>query len=421
MIRKLDVYLHGILAGILEQDHTGQITFLYDDHYLQFPSTIALSQSLPLRKEKFGVQECRGFFSGILPEGETRIVIARNLGISARNDFSMLEQIGGECAGAISFMPEGKSLINQKHHYRSISRDELIDIISELPKRPLLAGDHGIRLSLAGAQDKLAVHVEGETISIPLGQSPSTHILKPSIQRFAGMVHNESYCMNLAREIELRVAHVEVRNAGEIEYLLVKRYDRSGIKGDEKLVARLHQEDFCQALGIISEKKYEREGGPSLKECFNLLREISSAPLIDLQRLLDGIIFSFLIGNHDAHAKNFSIVYEFDETHSESIIRLAPLYDIVCTDFYPELDKHMAMAIGGKYVSAEISPAHFELFAVDLGFAKPLVRQRVIEMANMIYEKIRNTTTVHPVEATVASHIIKRVSGILKNFERHII
>jgi serine/threonine-protein kinase HipA len=176
----------------------------------------------------------------------------------------------------------------------------------------LLAGETGIRLSLAGAQDKIAVRMEGDAVSLPLDGAPSTHILKPAVKRFAGFVFNEAYCMRLAAAVGLPVSKAEIRHVEEVEYLQIERYDRMHRLNPEgmSVLERLHQEDFCQAMGIVSENKYQKEGGPSLKQCFALLREVSSAPVLDLARLLDAVIFNYLAGNNDAHGKNsrYSIV-----------------------------------------------------------------------------------------------------------------
>jgi serine/threonine-protein kinase HipA len=174
MARTLDVYLHNDLVGKLIQDDGGQMVFQYTESWLNRPGATLLSQSLPLKKERFNRKECRGFFAGILPEESKREIIAGNLGISARNDYAMLEQIGGECAGAVTFIPAGEPLPDRNYSYRKLSPQELAAILKELPKRPLLAGDEGIRLSLAGAQDKVAVRIEGDEISLPLGGAPST-------------------------------------------------------------------------------------------------------------------------------------------------------------------------------------------------------------------------------------------------------
>src|SRR5713226_3206717 len=227
MAKTLDVYLRDELVGHLIQDDGGQMVFDYVQSWLNKPGATPLSQSLPLRMERFKRNECRGFFAGILPEESKREIIARNLGISARNDYAMLEQIGGECAGAVTFIPAGQPLPERNYGYRNLSSHELAAILKELPKRPLLAGHEGIRLSLAGAQDKVALRIEGDEISLPLWGAPSTHILKPAVERFPGVVFNEALCMNLASAAGLPTARVEIRIIEGMEYLLEERYDRA--------------------------------------------------------------------------------------------------------------------------------------------------------------------------------------------------
>ncbi len=381
MSRTLDVYLHHDLVGHLTQDDDGRVIFSYAANWLENPAAKSLSHSLPLQKDRFTQKQCRGFFAGILPEQNQRELIARNLGISARNDFAMLEQIGGECAGAVTFMPSGEPLPEKNYRYRDLSDQELVNVLKTLPRRPLLAGDEDVRLSLAGAQDKVAVRVSDGQISIPLGGAPSTHILKPALERFPGLVFNEVLCLRLANASGIPAANAEVRSIEGIDYALVERYDRKLIptaSGAEYV--RLHQEDFCQALGIVSEHKYQNEGGPSLKQCFDLLREVSSAPVIDLQRLLDAVIYNYLVGNTDAHGKNFSLLYGQERRET----RLAPLYDLVCTIYYSELSKKMAMKIGGEYLLDRILPRHFEKLAEETGLAKPLVKRRVPELATAV-------------------------------------
>ena len=403
MARTLDVYLHGELVGHLIQDDNGQMSFEYLESWLAKPGAAALSQSLPLRKERFPAKECRGFFGGILPEESKREIIARNLGISARNDYAMLEQIGGECAGAVTFIPAGQELPKRGYHYRKLDAKELAGILRELPKRPLLAGEKGIRFSLAGAQDKVAVRIEGEEVSLPLGGAPSTHILKPTVERFAGVVFNEALCMTLAAHMNLPAAKVENRKVEDVEYLMVERYDRKHVTIDGAPgVERLHQEDFCQAQNIVSELKYQKEGGPSLKQCFTLLRSVSTAPVIDLANLLDGAIFNYLVGNNDAHGKNFSLVYPDKE------IRLAPLYDAISTIYYPELNTDMAMRIGHEYSSDKVTPKDFEQLAGDAGLAKPLVRRRVPELATVAIEALDKINITDKVSDEVAGLIRKR-------------
>jgi len=275
-----------------------------------------------------------------------------------------------------------------------------------------MSGEDDVRLSLAGAQGKIAVYKENGQVSLPLGGAPSTHILKPAIERFEGIVYNEWLCMQLAHTIGLPTARTEMGTVEGIDYLLVKRYDRTRVGPDS--LRRLHQEDFCQALGIIPEHKYQREGGPTLQQCFRLLRDTSSLPAIDLQSLLDGVIFNFIIGNNDAHGKNFSLLYE-GETGTEA--RLAPFYDMLSTAYYPELSPKMAMKIGGEYVADQISSKHFERFAEEIGFGKPMVKRRILALAALIGAKLPEVTQNHSVATGVADLIRGRCERAARLFK----
>ncbi len=228
MAKTLNVYLHGGLVGHLVQDAGGRMVFDYAESWLNKPGAATpLSQSLPLQTKRFNRNECRGYFAGILPEESKREIIARNLGISARNDYAMLERIGGECAGAVTFIPAGQLLPEHNYTYRKLSAGELAAILSELPKRPLLAGEAGIQLSLRSeTQDKVALCMEHGEVYLPLGGAPSTHILKPAVERFEGLVFNEALCMKLAAEAGLPAASVETMNVNGMDYLLVERHDR---------------------------------------------------------------------------------------------------------------------------------------------------------------------------------------------------
>jgi serine/threonine-protein kinase HipA len=417
MARALDVYLHNDLVGHLTQDDGGDMSFQYAAGWLDRPGTMPLSRSLPLRKERFRRKECRGFFGGILPEQGQREMIARNLGISARNDYAMLERIGGECAGAITFLPEGEAMPERDYGYRELSNEELAAILRELPRRPLLAGEKGVRLSLAGAQDKLAIRMEGSAICLPLGGAPSTHILKPNVDRFEGVVFNEAFCMQLAAAAGLPAAAVETRGVDGLDFLLVERYDRRhrAAQDGAPAVERLHQEDFCQALAIVPEQKYQREGGPSLKQCFALVREVSSAPVIDLARLLDAVIFNYLAGNNDAHGKNFSLLYR-GGGREELDIRLAPLYDLVSTVYYSELSPEMAMRIGEQYSAEKVTVGDFEQLAADAKLGKALVRARLREVAERVMAAIPRVPVRNAVGEKVAGMIRQRCERALTRF-----
>ncbi len=413
MSRALDVYLNRDLVGHLIQDDGGQMVFDYDKAWLENPDAVALSHSLPLREERFTQRQCRGFFGGVLPEEGNREVIAKILGISDKNDFAMLERIGGECAGAVTFLPGGTPLAEADPTYREISDDELSQILRTLPKRPLLAGEKGVRLSLAGVQDKIAVRVDHKgAISLPLNHAPSTHILKPASATWEGLVSNEALCMALAEASGLPAANTTAHKIEDIRYLLSARYDRTIDK--DGVIRRLHQEDFCQALGIASEIKYEAEGGPGLRDCFSLLRATASSPVLGLLALLDAVTFNLLIGNNDAHAKNYSIVY-----HPDGIRRLSPLYDLVCTVFYPAIDNKLAMKIGGEANPDLVYPNEFERFAKDAGLAPTLVKRRVAETADKVLHSLANVNTPDDVSRKIAALIAKRCENMISRFKPH--
>lgn len=376
MAKILEVYLHDRLAGQLEQDRSGALWFTYNEEWIA--AGVPLSASLPLRAERFKASECRPFFAGLLPEENSRRLIASALGVSDRNDFALLARIGAECAGAVSLLESGSPPPAERHDYRPMSDADLAARLSEIPTRPLLAGEDGVRLSLAGAQGKMALALFGGEYFLPLDGSPSTHIIKPQSQRFGDLVENEFACMTLASRVGLDVAEVEIGDCETHRFLKVRRYDRIG---QEKLT-RIHQEDFCQALGLPPEMKYQEEGGPNFKTCFQLVRRISASPAADALKLFDAVVFNFLIGNCDAHGKNFSFLYGAEGP------RLAPLYDLVCTRAYPELSSNMAMRIGGEKNPARIFARHWEQLIAETGFNPAASRRRVLGLVKKVEDEL---------------------------------
>lgn len=410
MARALDVYLEQQLVGHLVQDDGGQILFRYAPDWLESLESFPISRSLPLKEEEFKQRECKGFFGGLLPEQSNRTAIARILQISDKNDFAMLERIGGECAGALTFVPEGEVPQQTDSDYRQLSNTELTEILEMLPKRPLLAGEKGVCLSLAGAQDKIAVRLDADgKVYLPLNYAPSTHILKPAIATWEGLVSNEAYCMALAQAVGLQAASTSAHKTGEIEYLVSERYDRA--IDSEGTIHRLHQEDFCQALGIPSEIKYQAEGGPGLKDCFALLRLASSSAVVDLRELLNAIIFNLLIGNNDAHAKNYSLLYG-----RSGKVRLAPLYDLVCTVHYPEIENKLAMKIGGEANPDLICPKEFEAFAKDAGLAAAATKRSVSDLAALVLEKSAEIEQPDETAEKLTKLIATRCESVLSRF-----
>lgn len=411
-MRRLLVYLAGEPVGNLEQDDSGLLGFRYRQEWLDRAGASVLSRSLPLQSEPFRGKYARAFFAGILPEEGPRQRIAAILGVSERNDFALLEQIGGECAGAVSLLPEGVTPpAAGETQLRELSDDELQKIVTELPDRPLMAGEGGLRLSLAGAQDKLPVVVRNGRVALPLGNTPSTHIIKPEPLRFPGLVANEFFCMTLAKAVELKVSTVDRRTVGDKPCLIVQRYDRT-VDADGA-VTRLHQEDFCQALGFPPEHKYQQEGGPLLRDCIALLREWSTTPVLDIRDFLDGQIFNVLIGNADAHGKNYSMLYQGGQR------RLAPFYDLVCTLAWPELSKTPAMKIGGNASLDVFTVAPWQKMAQEARLGWPMIRERMEALCRKTLETLQNTAQRgainNDMEARVTALVQGRASAMLRN------
>jgi serine/threonine-protein kinase HipA len=373
----LDVYLHEDLVGTLERQEQARLAFQYTLEWVERGEEV-LSLSLPLREEPFVDEECRPFFAGLLPEGEFLRSIARFFQVSAENPFSVLSEIGGECAGAVSLAPPGsKPPFLNAAGPRWLSEDELGRLLEEIPS-PSLIDDgaeegEGFRLSLAGTRDKLSVLCEQDQIGITRGRPPSTHIIKKPVAELEGMVANEAYCLALAAESGLDTAKASPVAANLQEGLLVRRYDRRRLDRDE--VVRIHQEDFCQALGVLPELKYQAEGGPSIAACAGLIREHVSAPAVDLIAFLDALLFNLLIGNTDAHGKNFSLLLD-----GEGAPKLAPLYDLLSARAYWPFKRKMAMKYGGEYRGDRIRGRHLERLAFELEISPPGVQRRAHEI-----------------------------------------
>ncbi|MBN1957417.1 MAG: type II toxin-antitoxin system HipA family toxin [Desulfuromonadales bacterium] len=373
----LDVYLNRLPVGRLTHE-AGRLSFRYLPEYQSAPQALPLSRHLPLNHDLatvgFDDAASRAFFENLLPEGNLRTQIVRRLGISPENIFALLNELGGDCAGAVRLLPQGQG---PREHggYRLLSETALTKRLANLPVHPMLADEDGVRLSLAGAQNKLPLHYDGENFFIPEKDAPSTHILKTPIERLDNTVVNEAFCMNLAQRTGLKVPVATVVEIDGSAVYLVERYDRR--RTDDGFI-RLHQEDFCQALGVESAGKYEKEGGPGFAACFGLLREWSDEPLADVAALLRWALFNFLIGNADAHGKNISFLYADGE------VRLAPFYDLISTAVYEDqINNKFAMRMGGRKDPRYLVKSDLEKFAAEIGIG---LRGVTRELARLLAE-----------------------------------
>lgn len=374
MSKTLNVYWNSRLVGEMIQDGA-RLSFCYDSIYRSLPGALPLSRHLPLRNVAFDDSATRAFFANLLPEGDIRRQVARQLGVSAENTFSLLEGIGGDCAGAVSILRPG-DVCSSSGRYRPISPEALARELTTLPTHPFLVGEEGVRLSLAGAQNKLPLYVENGEFFIPEGNRASSHILKTAISQLENTVINEAFCMNLAEKIGIPVPVAQVVEIGGQQVYMVERYDRKQAGLGE--IERLHQEDFCQALGVIPEMKYEQEGGPGFQACFRLVEEWSDEPTLDTLSLLNWVLFNFLIGNADSHAKNLSFLY------AGETIRLAPFYDLLSTAIYERINNKFAMKMGGQKDPRYLMGNHLARFAAEAGIELRTIKAQLLELCGKV-------------------------------------
>ncbi len=365
MARALEVHIADVLAGTVTQRPGGNFRFEYDAAYAADRASIPLSQSMPVPQRTHGTRSIANWMWGLLPDNEVTLNRwAQRFQVSARNPFALLTAMGEDCPGAVQLAPPGFDFAG-RGNVQWISAANLDNRIRALLKDPgagRLSSDSG-QFSLAGAQSKTALYRVGAKWGVPRGRTPTTHILKPEGPRFAGLATNEHFCLELARIAGIPAARSEVQIFDGSPTIIVERFDRYRDKRDG-LIKRIHQEDCCQALGVHPNRKYQSEGGPGIPEIMHLLR-FTKAPDIDRNRFMRAQAFNCLIGGTDAHAKNYSILYE-----PGGAFRLMPLYDLI--SFLPYQQRRaqltLAMTIAGRRAIDEIRLNHWERAAERCGY-----------------------------------------------------
>ncbi|HKD26073.1 MAG TPA: type II toxin-antitoxin system HipA family toxin, partial [Xanthobacteraceae bacterium] len=354
----LPVYFEQRVVGAIDVDKSGP-GFTYDEGWTRLRGAFPISTRMPLTGDRVGPDIFLPWAANLLPENEQLRTLGQLLGMSRSDVIGLLSAIGGDTAGALSIGQPGRTSSVQ---WRPVATpDELEAILDDLPNKPFLVGEEGVSMSLAGAQSKLAVAVdEGGRICIPMNGSPSTHILKPDSPRLPGGVQNEAFCLTLARRLKIPAPRVATGRAGKRTFLLVKRYDRTDVDGRWR---RLHQEDYCQALGLPPSAKYEANQtgirGPTLKDMFDLTRR--HLPATEIIRLLDLVVLNVLCCNTDAHAKNYSIMIRGNGAS------LAPIYDIMCGEVWGNVTKNLAQAVAGKSRGNDLNGRDWQRFARECG------------------------------------------------------
>jgi serine/threonine-protein kinase HipA len=380
----LNVWFEDLLVGYLWRNSVGTIGFRYEPDWID-TSGFAISRTLPLAAEDFTAEDsvAHRFFANLLPEGGAREHIVRDLKIP-NTDFDLLRAIGGECAGALSILSVEKNP-SEDRSYRPLPDKELARLIAR--RGQIYAAwpkDKRPRLSLAGAQDKCPVLIRDGHYFLPEGEAPSSHILKFELTDYRHLPAYETFTSHLAKQIGLPVVDIELHSIEKSFYAQIGRYDRVWDERGE--IQRLHQEDFCQALGYGHEKKYQDSGGPTFADCYQLLQDASTDPAIDTQNLLRWQIFNVLAGNSDGHAKNLSLLYL-----QNGAIRLSPFYDLVCTRAIERIDYHLAFDVGGQRDPGQITTKHWDALARQCDVGSRFLRRLLQETAASLLEKISNT------------------------------
>lgn len=378
-----NVYMNERLAGVLSVDDNMRMSFCYDDHYIEIKEP-AISLTLPVIDCSYPDALVFPFLENLLPEGEIRQKIQDLHKIEDGNYERLLEILGGDVAGAISFYPEDltpPSNIGQA--FKPLSEPELSQLLLNIQDRPFHSASNeqvGNRLSLAGAQNKLPVIVKDNQV-FEAGPAPSTHIIKPARKdgRFPSIVYNEYICMKAAKRAGMDVADVSLQPVkdnenNESDALLIKRFDR--YLSDGKTV-RLPQEDLCQLNSIVSSRKYEVSGGPGFVKLFSAIKAYTQIPVLGDLEAIRRIIFNLVIGNYDAHGKNFSLLIEKDNH-----IKLSPAYDLVCTQVYDELDMTFAMSIDGVYELSNLTEMHFMNLFSSIGKNYNGLKKQLVDYLN---------------------------------------
>lgn len=376
---RLSVYLAGEAVGEIEKRGPSRYRFGYSRSVLDRcdSGAIVLSASLPVQSEGFAPAQTAPFFEGLLPEGAVREAIARRFRLSEEDGFGLLETLGAECAGAVAVLSPGREPAPPGGgRVHVLDPDELARLVDELPRNPLGVDSRpeGVRLSLGGIQHKLVLtRLSGWQFGQPLDGAPSNCLLKPEFGQYEELVQNETFCMKVATSTGLTTPRTDIVKLGSHQCLYVERFDR--IRDSRGQIIRLHQEDMCQAMGVVPAAKYEENGGPSIAGVVELLRRLRGPFMArDINDFVHAVLVNQLLGNSDAHGKNFALLYVPGVG-----VRLAPLYDMVSTAVYPDVTERMAMAIGGVEDPEQVGIAAWKRLAEECAFGggiAPLVRKR---------------------------------------------
>ena len=409
---RLQVIWNKRVVGTLNRHKKGGVVFQYAQDWIKKESS-PVSLSLPCRKEKFAPAISTAFFENLLPESNTRTMLAFHRRFDKKDTFAFLENFGEDCAGALSIIPEDQEPDFTPGQYENITQvliETLDKILLNPEKYKLYPEMKHAKFSLAGAQDKLPVYIKGAQFYLPKNSgSATTHIIKPINAGFIDIPRNEAFCMELAQRSGFSIPNSKIMKIGGHELYVVDRYDRLKVN---KEIVRIHQEDFCQAMGYPAERKYQETGGPGFLECRELIDEyLSNQGVTNRMLFIRMMVFNYIIGNHDAHGKNFSILHKKD-------VEPAPFYDLVSTQVYT-LDNKFAMAIGQTYRLDRIKEHSFKKFAKDMNVRPTLLTSLINEVCEAVENVLNGLIAEHEKNYGEAK-IYKELNEIVKSNTIHL-
>jgi serine/threonine-protein kinase HipA len=414
---RLVVSYQNKVVGHLEFDKEERLSFQYEKSWLSFKDRFPLSLTLALADKTYGHLETKSFFENLLPEGEIKDLLEAHGKNSIRTEFGFLQEFGGDCAGAFKILPEKAKASKIIRPRKELKREVIYQYLDEKKSlTDVILNKEGGKFSLAGAQDKFAVIFEKNKIYLPLDGSPTTHIIKPYVRYFNSThdtPYNEYLCMKLAKALSLSVSDVDIIE-GEYPLFMVERFDRIQTKTG---ISRIHQQDFCQAQGITSLKKYESDGGPTFADNYKLVKAHSSAPIPDLNQLLKWLIFNLVIGNNDSHSKNLAFLQTGDG------IRLAPFYDLLSTSVYKEIGENFAFKIGGQNMWYKLKRRMFDKLSAELELKDDYLPKLALKLladidkqSTEIFEEFNDRFSQVKTGKILEKEILKRVTFFKKCF-----
>ena len=416
-MKTLFIYFEDKKVGLLQVDEEGVYSFRYEKNWLTSSESFPLSLSLPLSNEVFGNKLTLSFFENLLPEGDIRLQIEKNRGIHGTYNF--LKNFGKDCAGAVTTLQHEIESADLKIDYTELLVSEIDKAINE--KRSvsdLISSIDPGYLSIAGAQDKFVCVFKDNKFYLPQAMTPTTHIVKIPIQRsgIRQSVYNEYYCMSLAKSVGFNVPHFFIFTGSNHPLFVIERYDR--IIDSNGAVKRIHQQDFCQAMGLMSGSKYEIEGGPSIKDNYQLIQDnVSIQKRFDnLNSYLDWISFNLVIGNNDSHSKNISLLMSRG-------VELAPFYDMLCTEVYPNLTKRFSFLVGGRNEIDKIGKNQFEELNQQLGLRKGAFQEslgRILDQVEASYLLVAEQVKTEFPDCKITTGIQDLIKIRLRSFRKQI-